>query len=106
MSRVDEIDIPKPPRGLSRAACKLWRELLTEFALDDPQSLAILTVAMECYDTMSMARAEVKRDGVTVLDRYNGRKIHPAFNVESRAREGYLRALKQLKIDPNAISKG
>lgn len=78
----------------------MWREILTEFAVTDVGGLATLRTALEAHDQMRAAQAELKRDGLTILDRYGCKKAHPASDVAVRCRGQWLAALKQLGLDP------
>lgn len=49
-------------------------------------------------------QAELRRDGVTVLDRFGQRRQHPASVCECDARSVLLMALKALGLDPRGVA--
>lgn len=90
---------PSVPDQLSAAGKRLWRQIVAEYELDDPAGLAILTAGCEAFDRMKSAQKEIKRDGLTVRDRFGQLKAHPACNVERDSRAALLQALKSLNLD-------
>ncbi len=89
----------KAQMELSPASQKLFRKIKRDWAIGDEPGLTILRTAMECLDRITEARAVIKREGITVPDRYGVPKLHPAVSVEKQARAGLLMALKALNLD-------
>jgi phage terminase small subunit len=87
-----------PPAGLSDRAKKLWRAALADFELS-PAELEVLRSACETLDRADAAAKIVKREGVTVKDRYGSPKAHPAVDAELRARGLFARLVRQLGIE-------
>jgi P27 family predicted phage terminase small subunit len=87
------------PEHLSEEAQKLWRRLTEEFEIDDPAGLLLLQSALESFDDMRKAQDVVKRDGITILDRWGQQRQNPATLVLRDSRNLMLRALKQLNLD-------
>ena len=96
---------PSPPARLSREARAWWRKISTDFDLDDA-GLLILASALECLDTVREAQEQVKRDGITIKDRFGQLKPHPATLVEANAKAGMLRAFKALNLDLEPLHDG
>ena len=89
---------PKPPSGLSREARQWWRKITAEWELDDA-ALLLLESGLECFDRMREAQAQIKRDGITLTDRFGQVKQHPATLVERDSKSGMLRNLKALNLE-------
>src|SRR5690348_13925722 len=90
---------PAPPETLSEPALSMWHQLQTEYQITDKGGLVILTAACESFDRMRDAQELVKREGLTVNDKYGQKKTHPAVIIERDARAAMLSALKQLNLD-------
>ena len=60
---------PKPPKHLCAAGAALWRQIATEYGIEDAAGVALLTTACEALDRMRAAQAAIKKHGETVLDR-------------------------------------
>ena len=69
------------------------------YAIDDPAGELLLTTALEAWDRMKEAQAELKADGLTVKDRFGQEKSHPATVVERDARSAMVQCLRQLHLD-------
>jgi P27 family predicted phage terminase small subunit len=89
---------PKPPERLSDEAGGWWVKIVEAWDLDDPAML-ILESSLEAFDRMRAAQAVIARDGVTILDRWQQPKQHPATMVERDSRAALLRGLKALGLD-------
>ena len=90
---------PLPPRGLSDAARRLWRSILTEYDIPDAPRRSILEAGLRSFDRAEAARQILDREGAVVKDRWNQSKVHPASIIERDSRAAYLSALKQLAFD-------
>lgn len=88
---------PKPPRGLSADARRLWRSTVAAFELE-PHHLAILEQACRALDRIGEARDAVARDGMTLEGRF-GAKAHPMLAVERDSRIAMMRGLRELGLD-------
>lgn len=87
------------PTDLTPASQKLFRRITRDWGIVDEPGLTFVLTAMQCRDRIEEARAVIRRDGITVLDRYGVPKLHPAVSVEKQARAGLLAALKALNLD-------
>ena len=72
----------KPPKHLLAAGAALWRDIVSEYGIEDSAGLAILTTAAESLDRMRAAQAAIKKHGETVMDRYGCVKLNPACGLE------------------------
>ena len=89
----------KAPKHLSKDSKKIWRDILSEFSIDDAAGLKILRVALESFDRAQAARTTIDRDGMTILDRFGTLKIHPLLSIERDNRAAFLAGLKALNLD-------
>ena len=90
---------PKAPKGLSREAARLWRELVSEYGIDDVAGRLILATALESFDRMRAAQAILENAGEVINDRFGQEKAHPAVAIERDSRVSMLAALKHLSLD-------
>ena len=93
------------PKHLSSEAKKTWQKLSDEFNIDDNAGLLLLQTAMEAFDRMRQAQAQIRADGMTISDRFGQPKPHPLLITERDARSALLAALKALRLDPTVIAK-
>jgi P27 family predicted phage terminase small subunit len=89
----------KAPAHLNKEGATLWRDIASEYSIDDAAGLALLTTACECLDRMRAAQAAIKEDGELVRDRYGALKVNPACGLEKDSRTGFLLAIKGLSLD-------
>ena len=90
---------PRPPKGLSAAAKRVWREIRDEFDMEDSAGLLTLAAACEAFDRMRQAQTIIATDGLTTKDRFGQEKAHPAVVIERDSRAQMLAAIKQLNLD-------
>lgn len=89
----------KPPAHLSKEAKAIWKEILTEYSIDDAAGLRILRVALEAYDRAQAARASIDKVGMMFKDRFNCPKPHPLLPIERDSRAAFLAGMKALQLD-------
>ncbi len=68
------------PRGLSAEAQRLFRETVVQNALDvidDGASMTLLTNAAFALDRLRLAERTIRKEGPTVVDRFQQLKPHP-----------------------------
>jgi P27 family predicted phage terminase small subunit len=92
-------NIPKPPKNQSKKARILWRELQTEYAIQDAGGLDLLGDYCQFYDRREQARELIRRDGATVLDRFQQVQTHPACRIERDSSAAMIKILRQLNLD-------
>lgn len=90
---------PRPPAHLRPDGKRLWTALVAEYGITDAGGLALLTAACEALDRMRAAQASIAKDGELVTDRYGAPKLNPACGLEKDARNGFLAAVKALRLD-------
>ena len=88
----------KPPKSLTSAGRRLWREIAEESELDSAAVLLLNTLC-EQFDRMNEARAILKRDGITAKDRFGQIKAHPAVSIEVNAIAAMTRCWRLLGYD-------
>jgi P27 family predicted phage terminase small subunit len=86
------------PAHLHEEGRRFYEQMLADHDIVDAGSLAVLTRACECIDTISAARRAMSKDGPLVLNQYDLPKAHPALAVEKAARDGFYAALRMLGI--------
>jgi len=91
--------------ALSREASAMKKRILTEYQITDQAGLEILARALESFDRMQAASKIIDRDGMTVKNRFDELREHPALNTERKARAQFLLAMKQLNFDIGAPIK-
>src|SRR5687768_16646756 len=96
----------RAPSHLSDEARRWWRELMNEYAINDPAGLLLLQTGMEAFDRMKAAQAEIAKDGQTVRDRFGQAKPHPLLATERDARSQLFAALKSLNLDLEPLRDG
>jgi phage terminase small subunit len=90
---------PRPPRHLSLAARKWWSCVLASYQIED-HLIPTLTAAAEAWDRKEQAREVLAKEGLTVECR-DGTKTHPCVAVERDSRLAFLRAVRELRLDPD-----
>lgn len=96
----------QPPAHLGKHGKDLWRGIVSEYEIDDPAGLTLVTTACECLDRMKQAQALVKKHGPIFEDRYGGLKSNPANKIELDSRNGMLAALRALNLDLEPLRDG
>jgi hypothetical protein len=97
----------KTPTGLSPEARRLWALLRVDFRPDDAGSAQVLEAGLRAFDTMRQAEAILRREGITVCDRYGVPKAHPACDIARQARAQWIGALQLLGLaDPTRSPDG
>ena len=94
---------PRVPTRLSPEAKRLWRQIHAEYLIDDRHGLLLLETALECFDRMRAAQAEIAEHGVVIRDRYDQIKTNPANVVERDQKAQMLLALKQLGLNLESV---
>lgn len=89
----------KAPESLSTEAKRWWRLIVEEYVVEDSAGRLLLENALTAFDEMRVAQAIVAKDGPVIVDRFGGKKQHPATLVVRDARNLMLRSLKALNLD-------
>ena len=90
--------ITRAPGHLSKEARRIWKEILSEYDINDAAGLRILRVACEAFDRAQAARGTIDRDGMTTVDKFGQVKSHPLLPVERDSRAAFLAGLKHLNL--------
>ena len=93
---------PAPPATLQPAGRGLWEAIVSDYDLE-PVDLARLATACCAIDRAEAAAAEVRRDGLLVTMPSGARRPHPAVRIEAESRALFLRSLRELDLDAEAI---
>ena len=94
--------LPEPPDHLSEASRALWGMVVSDYALHE-HHLKVLQVALEAYDRLQQARATLESEGPIYQDRFGAPRKHPAVSIEETARIQFLRAVRELDLEGEAL---
>lgn len=94
------------PDRLSPEAAEWWASLQGEYGIDDRGGRLLLQTALEAFDRMRECQEAIRRDGPTVMDRFDQAKPHPLLATERDARAQMLAALKALNLDIEPLRDG
>lgn len=89
---------PPAPSHLSAEMRAFWSATLTEHMID-PHRLGTLQCVCESWDRMQQARRELGKSGLSYTDEKGMIRSRPEVAVERDSRVGYLRALRELRLD-------
>ncbi len=89
---------PAPPGHLSEEAAGHWSRLVGEFELG-PEGLLLLEGALESFDRMRAAQAEIAAKGLLLQDRFGQWKANPACAIEDAAKRQVTAQVKALGLD-------
>jgi P27 family predicted phage terminase small subunit len=89
----------RAPGHLSKEAKKIWKEIISEYVVEDVAGLRILRVSLESFDRAQAAREAVDREGMTISDKFGQIKPHPLLPIERDNRAAFLCGLKALNLD-------
>jgi P27 family predicted phage terminase small subunit len=95
------IKLASPPRHLDEEEQGIFRALVSEFQIDDSNSVSLLTVAMEAHMRMRQATELLAEEGTIIKNRFGQRIRHPAVAIERDNRSDFLRAMKTLNLKPD-----
>jgi len=73
--------------------------LVEAFEIEDAAGQLLLQTAMEAFDSMREAEQIIKRDGLTIKDRFGQVRLNPAALLLRDSRTALLRSLKALNLD-------
>jgi phage terminase small subunit len=92
--------LPRPPKHLAHAVeRRLWNALIASYDLADAASLALLGTAMDSHARARRCRDQINAEGETVRDKWGQLRAHPLIGAEKDARNGWLQAMKALRLD-------
>jgi P27 family predicted phage terminase small subunit len=96
----------KPPNSLSKEAKTLWKGLQTEYGINDAAGLDLLTDYCFFYDRREAARAKIRKEGITIEDRFGQTIAHPATRIERDCSAAMLKILRALNLDLEPLHNG
>ena len=67
-----------------------------------PADLRVLREAAFAYERAEQA-GDVSREGMTYRDRFGAPRQHPAATLELRHREQFIKAVRELRLDGDAL---
>lgn len=88
----------RPPAHLTAATKRWYKQIAAEYGLED-HALRTLQTACECWDLAQQARAELAQHGLTYTDAKGMVRSRPEATIAAHARTGFLRAMRELKLD-------
>ncbi len=89
----------KPPGHLSTESKAFWKQIVSDYGISDAAGLKILRVACEAFDRAQLARVEIDKTGLLVLDKFMQAKSNPLLPIERDSRAAFLAGLKALNLD-------
>lgn len=95
----------KPPKNLSRAGKQLWKQITTQFQIDDAGGLKILEVSLMALDRAEACRAVIDSEGLTQLDRFDQPKPHALLSTGRDCRAQFLAGIRQLSLDLEPVGR-
>jgi phage terminase small subunit len=72
--------------------------LQREFELED-HHVRLLILAGEAWDRCCQARERIEAEGLTIKDRFDQMKPHPAVAIERDSRIAFARMLREVGLD-------
>jgi P27 family predicted phage terminase small subunit len=87
--------IPIPPKHLSTATKRWWRNVLKTYEFAESE-LPLLEAAATAWDRANEARQLIEQNGITIIDRFKQVKANPACGVERDSLATYARLVRQL----------
>ena len=96
----------KPPADLTIAAKRLWRQVQEDYGITDAAGLVYLSSACQAFDRAKTAREIIKRDGLTIKNRYGQQRPNPLLTVERAAAAQMAEFFKCLNLDLQPLRPG
>ncbi|HJK99292.1 MAG TPA: hypothetical protein RMF84_18850 [Polyangiaceae bacterium LLY-WYZ-14_1] len=105
MTKIGGTDqVPDPPEPFGEGGRRLWESALRAFDFEDHERI-LLVEACRTKDLIDAAKAELDRDGPTVLDRFGQAKIHPAEGIVSRGAQRLRMLFRELGFTGGTVSR-
>jgi len=90
-----------PPKHLSDAARKWFRETAKQFEFETSAEWELLTQAAGCLHRIEQARAAIEEHGLCVPTAADGVKPNPACGIERDNRILFSRIVRELRLNDN-----
>jgi len=91
----------KAPAGLSKAAKAFYLEIAGGWDLDEDQKL-LLQTACEALDDYRQARAVLRKEGFTELDRFGQGRPKPEVAIARDCRAAFGKLLRMLNLEDDS----
>ena len=88
----------KLPSHLKRNTRSWIHGLMREYELED-HHIRLLILAGEAWDRCCQAREQIEREGLTVKDRFDQVRAHPAVAIERDSRIAFARMLRETGLE-------
>lgn len=98
-------DPPPPPAHLQPSTKSWWACIVAEYEFA-PHDLRALQSACEAWDRGQQAREALAVSGLTYVDGKGMIRARPEVAIERDSRTGFLRALRELRLEPPAPPQG
>jgi P27 family predicted phage terminase small subunit len=96
------MNLPRAPKQLSKEAFAWWDRIVGDFDLD-AAGLMILEAALDAFDRMRAAQADIKKRGISVEDRWGQLKQNPSVATERDSRAAMVKCLRELGLNLEPI---
>jgi P27 family predicted phage terminase small subunit len=87
------------PSNLSPEAQRWWRSIISEYGISDGAGLLLLQQALEAFDRVRGAQAQIAQDGLVSRGSKRQARAHPLLAVERDSRAAMLASLRSLNLD-------
>ena len=98
-------DPSPPPEHLQPSTKAWWNALVADYEFE-PYDLQTLQAAAESWDRYQQARQALAEHGLTYVDSKGMIRARPECAIERDSRISYLRALRELHIEPPDRPRG
>lgn len=88
----------KAPRYLSAPTRRWFEQVVADYVLES-HHLRLLELACRAWDRAEQARMTLVTEGLTVKDRYDQVKPHPAVGIEKDSQIRFARLIRELALD-------
>jgi phage terminase small subunit len=92
-------------KGTRPEAKKDALALVEEYGIEDAGGLVLIQSFADAFTTELACQEQIKKDGLTILDRYGKPKSHPLLPMLRDSRAQKLAALKMLHLDVEPLKE-
>jgi hypothetical protein len=96
---------PQPSRPLGEHGMRLWRQLVSEYFLEDASGIVMLSQACTALDRAEALAERISADGEIVATPM-GIKAHPGIREELAARGFVVRTLQKFGLNYEPLRAG